>query len=191
MTPMLCCLIVSLVINLARYIEAPEILPAAFYDLSRYSPSHSIAGHVTGSLTHRLSREDVIRLLKGREHASRFLSTFIVNQLEGRTPVTACVYQKYPDVSRKRACQAAYEALTFEILRDANDVLSHRTSDPLFSILNADLLQSKSNSLGAQHMSLRPCEHCRSEFSSVVESAREHFWRYLPEWFSVDVPSWG
>lgn len=135
----------------------------------------------------RLSEDALMNLLKGRENASRFLSTFIANHLEGRTPAANCVYQSQSLKSRKRTCQTAFEAITFEILRDANGVVCQRSSDPLFAMMDAEMMQS---TLDSHRPHSRPCENCRSEFSTIVGAARADFWRRLPEWFGIEVPSW-
>jgi hypothetical protein len=178
----------SMVINLARAIDSPELIPAALYDLARFSPSDAAAGYICPktSETHQLSHDDLMNLLKGREHASRFLSTFIVNELEGREPVASCIYQMEADPSRRRICQAAFEAITFELLRD-NGVACNRSSDPLYAISDAEVMQTRDN---AQNSVYRACEYCRSEFGSVVDAAREDFWQMLPHWFGVDLQTW-
>lgn len=180
------------VINLAHAIQAFELLPSAFYDLSRSSPSHAAAGYQSpdGPETQLLPHHDLLSLLKGREHASRFLSTFIVNHMEGRAPATTCAYQKQEDSSRRRTCQAAFEAITFEILSDANGVVCHRSSDPLFAIMDAELMQSRNGLPGPQSPVSPPCGHCRSEFGVVVDAAREEFWSMLPVWFGISLPTW-
>ncbi|KAJ7725859.1 hypothetical protein DFH07DRAFT_853664 [Mycena maculata] len=170
-----------LVINLARAVNAPEILPSAFYDLSRSVVSETTAGTDYANKRHQLSPDDLMSLLKGREHASRFLSTFIVNELEGREPSASCVHTRDEDVAQRRACQAAFESITFEILRDVNGV-THRTSDPLFAIVDAELMQTRDDA-----SVLRACEFCRLEFGAAVDQAREEFWRKLPVWFGVDL----
>ncbi|KIY50401.1 hypothetical protein FISHEDRAFT_65004 [Fistulina hepatica ATCC 64428] len=183
-----------LVINFAQEIGAPELIPSAFYDLSRSTPSDATAGHLclyTGQM-HQLKGSDLMALLKGREHASRFLSTFIVSHLEGRTPSAHCLYRRggpptNPEEHlRARTCQSAFEAVTFEILRDVNGVVCHRSSDPLFAMVDAELMQSRGD-----RQDLRTCEACRQEFGAAVDTAREEFWRLLPKWFGVEVLSWG
>lgn len=129
-------------------------------------------------------------LLKGKEHASRFLSTFIVNELEGREPTPNCVYRMVQEPSRRRNCQAAFEAITFEILRDVNGVVCQRSSDPLFAIVDAELMQTRDDPSARQTPGLRVCEYCRLEFGSVVDIAREEFWQKLPVWFGVDPQGW-
>lgn len=162
-----------LVINLARSIHAPEILPSAFYDLSRCVVSETTAGYTDNSknVVHLLSQEDLMNLLKGREHASRFLSTFIVNELEGREPSLNCIHNRDEDTAQRRACQAAFESITFEILRDVNGV-THRSSDPLFAIVDAELMQTRDDTQG-QASVLRACEFCRLEFGAAVDRSAE------------------
>ncbi|KAJ6609880.1 hypothetical protein B0H10DRAFT_1812617 [Mycena sp. CBHHK59/15] len=173
-----------LVINLARAIHAVEILPSAFYDLSRCVVSETTAGYTDSeNVLHQLSQDDLMSLLKGREHVSRFLSTFIVNELEGREPSALCINGRDEDSAQIRACQAAFEAITFEILRDVNGV-THRSSDPLFAIVDAELMQTRDDT---QASALRACEFCRLEFGAAVDQAREEFWSKLPLWFGIDL----
>ncbi|KAF8893391.1 hypothetical protein BD779DRAFT_1436137 [Infundibulicybe gibba] len=181
-----------LVINVARVANALSLLPAAFYDLSRYAPSDISAGYTCPQTMehHQLEPEDLMNLLRGREHGSRFLSTFIVNELEGRQPSAACIYQGDLNLSRRRNCQAAFEAITFELLRDVNGVVCHRSSDPLFAIAEADLMQSPNQASVRRSSLFRVCEYCRLEFSAVVDAAREEFWQRLPLWFNIDPQVW-
>ncbi|KAF8070000.1 hypothetical protein FPV67DRAFT_1560971 [Lyophyllum atratum] len=181
-----------LVINLAQAASAPELLPTAFYDLSRSSPSDCAAGYVCPltSKTHHLSDADLLSLLRGKEHGSRFLSTFIVNELEGREPSPACVHRMELDGARRRICQSAFEAITFEILRDINGTVCLRSSDPLLAIMDAELMQTREDPLGRTNPIMRACEFCRSEFGAAVDGAREEFWQRLPIWFGVDPPVW-
>ncbi|KIL64327.1 hypothetical protein M378DRAFT_178837 [Amanita muscaria Koide BX008] len=72
----------SLIINLTRAVDAPYLPPSAFYDRD------SAAGykcHRTQEL-HHLSESDLTYLLKVKEHASRFLSTFIVIRQQAGEP---------------------------------------------------------------------------------------------------------
>jgi len=181
------------VINLAREIGFHEVLPAAMYDLSRYNPSDTAAGHLSwDDSMSMLTREDLLNVLRGREHASRFFSTFIVNELEGRKPSSWCFRRKDDKSHERRACQIAFEAITFELLRDVNGVISNRPSDPLYAIADAELIQLKDDLVGNDGLSaMKTCEACRAEFSVSVEAVREEFWRKLPTWFGVEVPNWG
>ncbi|KII92351.1 hypothetical protein PLICRDRAFT_104322 [Plicaturopsis crispa FD-325 SS-3] len=183
-----------LVIQLARDVDAPELLPSAFYDLSRCLPSDAALGYTStdGSGIHHLANDDLLNLLRGREHTSRFLSTFIVNELEGRAPAEWCLNRDKPSPAERRACQVAFESVTFEILRDVNGIVCNRNSDPLYAIAEAELMQTRDDVPGGENRAaVRACEACRAEFGSVVDAAREDFWARLPQWFGVEVPHWG
>ncbi|KAF5393199.1 hypothetical protein D9757_000531 [Collybiopsis confluens] len=179
-----------LIINLARSVDAHELLPAAFYDLSRCSISHIAAGYAASERQdcHQLSEEDLFNLLKGREDASRFFSTFLVNQLEGRQPSPDCIYLRIGNHSQRRSCQVAFENIFCSILRASNSLASYRSCDPLFSIIEADTICDGHD--GAQGL-MRPCEVCRSHFQLEVEAARDELWYSLPVFFNVHVSSWG
>ncbi|KIK67489.1 hypothetical protein GYMLUDRAFT_238767 [Collybiopsis luxurians FD-317 M1] len=180
-----------LIINLARSVNAHELLPSAFYDLSRFSISHTAAGHVArGSKEcHQLSEEDLFNILKGREDASRFLSTFLVNQLEGRKPSSDCIYLRAGNHPRRRFCQVAFENIFYNVLRDTNNLVRYRSCDPLFSIMEAYTMNERDD--GGRGVILRPCESCRSELRVEIEAARDEFWQALPIFFNIQVSSWG
>lgn len=173
-----------MVINLARQVCAPELLSSAFYDLSRSSPSEIASGYKCriSQQEHHLSESDLLRTLRGREHGSRFLSTFIVHDLEGKEPADNCLRRHDLDIHRRRSCQTAFETITFEILRDVNGVVCQRSADPLFAILDAELMQSKDRSEGP---AFRACENCTAEFGIMVDQARTELWNRLPEWFGL------
>lgn len=178
-----------LVINLAKEINAPELLPSALYDLSRSSPSEIAAGMVSTdrSKAQFLADDDLMSTLSGREHASRFLSTFVVHELICRNVSGSCLYRNEQD----RICQTAFETITFEILRDVNGIVCQRTSDPLFAIMDAELMQNRSDWGNARSNFLhRACESCRMEFTLSADNNREEMWSKLPVWFNVDLLSW-
>lgn len=179
------------IINLAREIDYLPLLPSAMYDLTRSTPSEAAIGFVspfTGTNV-RLGYADLLAVLKGREQASRFFSTFIVNHLEGRQPSRWCLRRKdgHPV---KRTCQIAFEAITFELLRDINGIISNRTSDPLYAMAEAEQMQIRDDAMN-EISPMKTCEHCRVEFGAVVDSAKEDFWERLPKWFDIDVSPWG
>ncbi|KAF8629430.1 hypothetical protein AX15_003477 [Amanita polypyramis BW_CC] len=181
-----------LIINLARAVDAPYLLPSAFYDLSRCYPSDTAAGYKCPKTRelHQLSESDLTNLLKGKEHAARFLFTFIINELESRESAPNCIYKAESDPPRRRHCQAAFEAISSEILRDVNGVVCHRSSDPLFAIMDAELMQTREESSGQYGVSMRVCDCCRSGFSSAVDNAREEFWQTLSQWFGLTLRPW-
>ncbi|KAH7913450.1 hypothetical protein BJ138DRAFT_1146016 [Hygrophoropsis aurantiaca] len=183
------------IIILAREIGAPALVPSAMYDISRSTPSAAALGVPASSdrsTTTRLDHEDLLRVLRGREHASRYFSTFIVNELEGREPSPWCMRRKETKPVESRACQIAFEAITFELLRDVNGIVSSRTSDPIYAMADAEVMQTKEGRPEEDNTSpMRTCETCRTEFGAAVDAAKEEFWKKLPSWFGVEVPSWG
>lgn len=149
-------------------------------------------GHITPDGKHyRLDIDDLCRVLRGKEQAARFFSTFIVTELEGRSPSQLCVYRNEVQPARKRACQMAYEAVTFELIRDVNGMVCNRNSDPLFSILESMAMQTRGDQPGVENkVAYRACEACRLEYGVVVAAARDEFWRHLPAWFDLEVKAW-
>ncbi len=182
----------SMVIKLAREVDAPQLLPSAFYDLSRYLPSQLTEGHTASDGVHyELDIEDLCRVLRGKEQAARFFSTFIVTELEGRPPSLLCMHRSEVQPSLKRACQMAFEAVTFELIRDVNGMVCNRNCDPLFSIAESVTMQTRDDHPGIENKAAyRACEACRLEYGLIVEVAREEFWRQLPSWFELDVKNW-
>ena len=80
----------SAVIALAREAEIPQLLPSAFYDLSRYLPSQLAIDYTDPDTnrTYTLSNNDLFRVYRGKEQAARYFSTFIVKELEGLDLIT-------------------------------------------------------------------------------------------------------
>ncbi len=141
---------------------------------------------------HYLTQEDLFRVFRGKEQAARYFSTFIVKELEGRTPSEFCHNRNELNPGKKRRCQVAYEAVTYALIRDVNGLVLNRNSDPLYAISDSLLMQTRDDMPGADNRSThRACEACRMEYAAVVEAIREEFWRRLPEWFDLEVSNWG
>lgn len=184
-------MVCSLVLELARDVNIPELLPSAFYDLSRLLPSQLALGYtdpITGN--HNLSRDDLFRVYRGKEQAARYFSTFIVKELEGRPPSAFCHYRNEAQ-PRKRRCQMAFEAVTYALIRDVNGLVLNRNSDPLFAISESLAMQTREDTPGLENKaSTRACESCRLDFRAVVENVRGEFWQRLPDWFDCPVTDW-
>ena len=172
------------VAKLAREVDAPRLLLSALYDLSRNTPSHIASGtrsDLDPSIHHTLSREDLFRTLRGREIASRFLSTFTVKELEGRRPSHNC--------TRPQHCRMAFESVMFDLLRDVNGLLCNRNSDVLFAMAEcASMLATDGSRMDGRFF---VCRWCHVEFCDVVQRARAEVWASLPAWFNVEVEEWG
>ena len=182
----------STVVNLAREVEAPELIPAAFYELCRLLPSVVATGYNDpfDLKCHRLTAGDLVLLLQGREAASRFFSTFIVDELENRRASDICFNRRQRDPAQRRFCTGAFQLITFELLQDVNGLITGRTADPLFAMQEVLNLQADPGTPDARNM-FRACDACRQELVVSVHSARNKFWDNLPGWFGVEVTSWG
>ena len=177
---------------MAREVDALELIPAAFYDLCRLLPSVVATGHTDpfDSTSHRLTSSDLVFLLQGREAASRFFSTFVVNELENRRASETCSNRRQQDPALRRLCTGAFQLITFELLQDANGLVTGRTADPLFAMQEVLNLQADSGTPESRNM-FRACDSCRQELVVSVHAARNKFWDSLPEWFGVEVTHWG
>jgi hypothetical protein len=179
-------------VNLAREVDAPELVLAAFYDLCRLLPSIVATGY-TDPLDlkyHCLTTSDLLHLLQGREAASRFFSSFIGNELENRRASESCFNRHQEDPMQRRLCTGAFQLITFELLQDVNGLITGRTADPLLALQEILDLQADPGTPEARNM-FRACDACRQELAVSVHAARNQFWDSLPEWFGVEVSSWG
>lgn len=178
--------------NLAREVEAPELIPAAFYDLCRLLPSVVATGYTDpfDRQCHRLTAGDLVLLLQGREAASRFFSTFVVTELENRRASDICFNRRQRDPAQRRWCTGAFQSIMFELLQDVNGLITGCTADPLFAMQAVLNLQADPGTPDTRNM-FRACDACRQELVESVRSARNRFWDSLPEWFGVEVASWG
>lgn len=139
---------------------------------------------------HQLKTEDLVSTLKGKECASRFLSSFIVNEMEGREVSEFCTSKGEGDLGGRKGCRVAFEAITFELLRDINGLVCNRNSDPLFAVSESLAMQLRCEASGTGSKETRNCEFCRLELAAVVKSACEAIWTRLPGWFDVEVEDW-
>ncbi|KAI0315221.1 hypothetical protein OF83DRAFT_1062495 [Amylostereum chailletii] len=175
------------IINLARRGDIPELLPAAFYDLSRQPPSVCAMGFsdVNDCTHHRLSSSDLVLLFQGREAASRFLSTFIVQAIEARVPSPNCL-NAHVDASASRVhrCQKAFQRRAHDIV---NDATCGHAADPLSMLKEVVRTRAEPGELR-----FRLCVICATELERVVEGARQILWDRLPVWFGVQgLVDWG
>ena len=139
---------------------------------------------------HHLASSDLILLFQGREAASRFFSTFIVNELEGRSASETCFNRRQQDPAQRSLCTGAFQSITFELLQDVNGLVTGRTADPLFAMQEVLNLQADPGTPESRNM-FRACDSCRLELVVSVHAARNKFWDSLPGWFGVKAMHWG
>lgn len=99
-----------LVVRAARELGRRELLPSAFYDLSRYSPMAIASGMLRNRTTQRdiaegmegpeesmrPSLEDLLIILGGREASRRYFACFVAHALERRAPHPDCAFASTP-----------------------------------------------------------------------------------------------
>ena len=185
------------VINLAHELgpAGAALLPAAFYDLSRYNCSHIwmgcpnsvqdvLGGTNKGSTnTARLSMADLQTVMIGKEASQTFIARFLQQKLEERHVIDFCEHGPYQD---GRECRNALDDLAHEMYRGVVGVTCGRDSDPLFTLDAAVVMQERGvdGGIGA-HPASRACERCRMEFAQTALTARRYVWNELPYWFGL------
>ncbi|KAJ7084583.1 hypothetical protein B0H15DRAFT_783775 [Mycena belliarum] len=184
-----------LVIDLALDLGLSAFLPAAMYDLARYGPSKIMAGTPASPLSFTPERPtprmlttlapvSLVSTLRGREHAQRFLADFVINELQGRSPATDCVHVEEDTPSRM--CRESFYFIMLNVLRSVGGIACGRDADPLFTLLQAvDMLSRTDFSDGHRQCGLKLCHPCKIDFAGAATRARGEVWRLLPAWFGL------
>ncbi|KZP14391.1 hypothetical protein FIBSPDRAFT_912810 [Athelia psychrophila] len=175
-----------LVIHLALELGLESLLPAAFYDLSRYGPSKIYLGAAPSPGTHlhlsqakppsvatplvRLSAAHFCQTLLGREMAQAHLAAFIEHELTDRPAARDC----------------SFYFIRLNILRAVGGIACGRDGDPLYTLLQAlEMLSRTDFTDGVQQCGLKMCHVCKADFAGAVGRAREEVWGMIPGWFGL------
>jgi hypothetical protein len=200
-TPRDCCAHPILAINLALELGLDSLLPAAFYDLSRYGPSKIMSGasslpsvsycssaaKTTNPSVIRLSHDQLCMTLTGREYAQHFVATFIEKELKERPVARDCFNR---DKDTLRYCVESFYFILLNILRSVGGIACGRDGDPLFTLVQAAEMLSRTDfSDGVRQCGLKMCDRCKADFADTVARAREEVWMRIPEWFGLLLPS--
>lgn len=187
-----------LALELACEYRIAEILPAAFYDLSRYRPektpsitdapkqvppTYSASPAMMKSLT---SMEKVLApILHGREMGIQYMPKFIQEHVHRRSPSAGCLYRQDKDPGRP--CRDAFYIITHVLRRSISGEAGGRDADPLHTLTFAvDILGMPEVKLEEKKYAMNPCEPCKVEFTEVCTKARETIWSLLPVWFGLE-----
>jgi hypothetical protein len=188
-----------LVIRLALDLNIPSILPAAYYDLSRYSCSRIMGGVVPsvsaferyqnpGSVKKplTLTRLQFTQIAKGRESGQDYMANFISTSLWSRKPSPDCSYKN--DLKNpSQPCQESFYFIMLNVLRSIGGIAFGRDADTLFSLIQAiEMLSRTDFSDGEKRSGLRMCIPCKLEFATCAARARQEVWESLPAWFGLD-----
>ncbi|KAF7298524.1 BTB domain-containing protein [Mycena indigotica] len=189
-----------LLIDLAVELNLPFLLPAAMYDLARYGPSKIYSGTTVPALTSsipttldadsplstmNLPEAFLVATFRGREAAQHYLANFVSTELEGRSPAAECLYLTEDPPSRR--CRESFYFITLNVLRSVGGIACGRDADPLFTLVQAmDMLSRTDFSDGQKQCGLKMCHVCKLDFAKTAQTAREEVWQLLPSWFGLE-----
>lgn len=194
-----------LVIHLALELGLEMLLPAALYDLSRYGPSKIYIGAAPspgavypsqsdseGNSTPlvRLSDALLCKALTGRELAQAHLAAFIEHELTDRPASQHCINTPHSTAptTKTNSCTESFYFIRLNILRAVGGVACGRDADPLYTLLQAlEMLSRTDFTDGVQRcgVGLKICEACKVDFGGMVARARAEVWRLIPQWFGL------
>ncbi|CAL1715654.1 unnamed protein product [Somion occarium] len=191
-----------LVINLALELDIIDILPTAYYDLSRYGPRRIVSGTplppplLFAPCTSpepvdtpmdpeflKLNYEELRVVFLGRESAQRHLAAFIERELASR-PISKGCLNKHNDAGR--VCRESFYYIMLNVLRAVGGISHGRDADPLYSFAQAvDMLTRTDFSDGEKLCGLKICALCKNELATSVECERKDVWNEIPRWFGI------
>ncbi|KAH7913041.1 hypothetical protein BJ138DRAFT_1146895 [Hygrophoropsis aurantiaca] len=187
------------VINLAREVNAPCLLPSAFYDLSRYHYSQIFdqvddSDNPVSSLP--LSVLDMQRLVLGKEAAQHAITTLIQSMGSHAHPMHGQSHGLHPHPHR--TCKKDFSELValatqhylFDRERGCTDPLyvAEELGQPLYE-LGQPLAIEDHGRLGETRRGseLSECEACARALEMWATRERERMWKMIPLWFRIEL----
>jgi hypothetical protein len=176
------------VINLARELNVPSLLPAAFYDLSRFPFAQIFEPPDTHRLcsTSALSNADIQRLALGKEAAQNHITHLIramgsIHSCVAVHPRRASFFSATArDVCvSPAACRKDFAELVDLATQHFLFDRERGCTDPLY--VAEELGQLKSG--GAEFCECRPCA---AQLELWAAREREKMWKLVPSWFRLD-----
>jgi hypothetical protein len=187
------------VINLAREVDAPELLAAAFYDLSRYhytqifEPSDDEPLHVPtglrGAPGQTLGADDLRRLALGKEASHQAVVGLVQSMGRHSLQAPTASFAMHARTSsgaqgsRRRLCMspAACRKEFGELVDLATQhYLLERergSTDPLYVAEELGQLKSTEHS---------ECKACAHNLEAWAQRERERMWKLIPLWFRLE-----
>ncbi|KAJ7339279.1 hypothetical protein DFH08DRAFT_1082618 [Mycena albidolilacea] len=176
--------------------DLAHLLPAALYDLSRYSPSKILSGTPAPplSLTLPPSHPAYASHTRAAHKPTLPVPALLLTTFRGqaylfppssphdctRAPAPLCVYLEDEPPARYMRREAFY----FVMLNVLRSIACGRDADPLFTLLQAmEMLERTDFSDGTRVCGLRMCAACKVDFRECAGRAREEVWGLLPGWF--------
>lgn len=192
-----------LVISLALELGIDNILPTAYYDLSRYGPRRIVSGtplpppllFPPSQFTEakdtamepellKLDYDDLRVIFLGRESAQRHVAGFIDQELASR-PISIGCLNKHNDDGR--ICRESFYYIMLNLLRAVGGISHGRDADPLYSLgQTVDMLARTDFSDGEKLCGLKICIACKSDLTTSVGTERKEVWDEIPNWFGLE-----
>ncbi|EGO20518.1 hypothetical protein SERLADRAFT_476777 [Serpula lacrymans var. lacrymans S7.9] len=178
------------VINLAREVNEPSLLPSAFYDLSRYhytqifepneedeGPSHSSRGAIVTPLP--LSGPDMQKLMLGKE-ATQNAITSLIQSMGTSSTLLHLPYSpsQHTHAHSHRACRRDFSELVALATQHYLFDRERGCTDPLY--VADELGQLKSAEFSE-------CEACARALEMWAARERERMWKMIPLWFRLEI----
>ncbi|KAG2011749.1 hypothetical protein CC2G_011832 [Coprinopsis cinerea AmutBmut pab1-1] len=184
------------VINLAREVEAPSLLPAAFYDLSRYSFSQIFEPHEDDALYRPpeqppppLSPADLQRLCVGKEHTQQMITALIQAMGNGQHIRQS---QQHPphSLSRRPSSSGAVCVSAAACRKDFTELVELATQHYLFDRERGchDPLYVAEELGQLKSAEISECKACAKSLEGWAAREREKIWKLIPVWFRLDMP---
>ncbi|KAI0079864.1 hypothetical protein K474DRAFT_1730503 [Panus rudis PR-1116 ss-1] len=193
------------VIRLAISLGLDELLPAAYYDLSRYGPRRIVAGtRAPPSLLFppapgaqnaegnevpvesdmmTWSMEELQLILRGRETAQRYVIQFVETELASRGIASNCLNKHHEN---GRVCRESFYFIMLNVLRAVGGISHGRDADPLYTLMQTiEMVDRTDFSDGEKMCGLKICIVCKTELGHSVEMARKDVWSKVPAWFGL------
>jgi hypothetical protein len=183
------------VIILAREINAPSLLPSAFYDLSRYHYTQLFEQDDESgpSIAHLpLSNADLQRLGLGKEASQHAITTLIRSMGSHSHPLLLGHHAQ-----SHRSCRRDFSELValatqhylFDRERGCTDPLyvAEELGQPLYDFGQASGADDARFGEPRRSAEVSECEACARALAMWTTRERERMWKMIPLWFRLDV----
>jgi hypothetical protein len=188
-------ILIQAVINLAREVEAPELLASAFYDLSRYSYSQIYEPHEEDPLYRPpdfapplLSAADMGRLCIGKEHTQQTITSLIQAMGNGQHIIRQAQQHNGHFNLARRSSSGPICVSAAACRKDFTELVELATQHYLFDRERGcyDPLYVAEELGQLKSAEISECKACAKGLESWAAREREKIWRLIPVWFRLD-----
>ncbi|KAF8631929.1 hypothetical protein AX15_002182 [Amanita polypyramis BW_CC] len=179
------------VINLAREVDAPSLLPAAFYDISRrpytqiFEPHEDDPFYQEPETAQNLSIKDLQRLSLGKEAIQQAITSLIqamgnsqyIRQGQHHTTTTQMPSRRHSPCISAAACRKDFSELVELATQHYLFDRERGCYDPLY--VAEELGQLKSAEFSE-------CIACARSLEAWAARERERLWKLIPQWFRLE-----